>query len=97
MKTSMRSDYCGNLRIADVGREVSVTGWVQRRRDLGAALRRGSARGILPRTSGGHGDVFIMISKFCPPETVCAKGAQTAEPQFFRFFSPNLHIAFLEN
>ena len=38
MKTSMRSDYCGNLRIADVGREVSVTGWVQRRRDLGGLL-----------------------------------------------------------
>ena len=30
-----RTDYCGDLRITDVGREVTVCGWVQRCRDLG--------------------------------------------------------------
>ncbi|MBQ1507760.1 MAG: aspartate--tRNA ligase [Ruminococcus sp.] len=30
-----RSDYCGDLRIEDVGKEVTVCGWVQRCRDLG--------------------------------------------------------------
>ena len=30
-----RSDYCGDLRIDDVGKEVTVCGWVQRCRDLG--------------------------------------------------------------
>ncbi len=33
-----RTDYCGSLRISDVGREVVVAGWVQRQRDLGALI-----------------------------------------------------------
>ena len=33
-----RTDYCGDLRIADVGREVVVAGWVQRQRYLGALI-----------------------------------------------------------
>ena len=33
-----RTDYCGSLRIGDVGREVVVAGWVQRQRDLGALI-----------------------------------------------------------
>ena len=38
-----RTNYCGDLRIADAGKTVSVCGWVQRQRDLdgtGAALLR---------------------------------------------------------
>ena len=33
-----RTDYCGDLRIGDVGRDVVVAGWVQRQRDLGALI-----------------------------------------------------------
>ncbi len=33
-----RSVYCGEPRISDVGKELSVCGWVQRRRDLGQLL-----------------------------------------------------------
>ncbi len=33
-----RTDYCGDLRISDAGREVTVAGWVQRQRDLGALI-----------------------------------------------------------
>ena len=33
-----RTVYCGELRMADVGKEVTVAGWVQRRRDLGALI-----------------------------------------------------------
>lgn len=33
-----RTDYCGTLRQADIGRTISVCGWVQRRRDLGGLL-----------------------------------------------------------
>ncbi len=33
-----RTDYCGALRVGDVGREVTVAGWVQRQRDLGALI-----------------------------------------------------------
>ena len=33
-----RSDYCGNFRITDAGREITVFGWVQRARNLGSLL-----------------------------------------------------------
>lgn len=33
-----RTDYCGNLRKGDKGREVTLLGWVQRRRDLGGLI-----------------------------------------------------------
>lgn len=33
-----RTDYCGELTISDVGREVTVFGWVQRQRDLGQLI-----------------------------------------------------------
>lgn len=33
-----RTDYCGTLTAKDVGREVTVFGWVQRQRDLGALI-----------------------------------------------------------
>ena len=33
-----RTDYCGDLRPKDVGREVILMGWVQRRRDLGGLV-----------------------------------------------------------
>ena len=37
-KTSMRTDRCGDLRIDDVGKEVTVCGWVDRRREHGEHL-----------------------------------------------------------
>ena len=33
-----RSHYCGDLRITDAGKTVSVCGWVQRQRDLGGLI-----------------------------------------------------------
>ena len=33
-----RTDYCGNLRISDTGRKVTLFGWVQRQRDLGSLI-----------------------------------------------------------
>jgi len=33
-----RTDYCGDLRRKDVDREVTLLGWVQRRRDLGGLI-----------------------------------------------------------
>ena len=33
-----RSVYCGEARACDIGREISVCGWVQRRRDLGQLI-----------------------------------------------------------
>jgi aspartyl-tRNA synthetase len=36
MKTMERSNYCGELRLEDVGKKVSLVGWVATRRNLGA-------------------------------------------------------------
>ena len=36
--TSLRSDFCGTLRAADVGRTVTVCGWVAKRREHGEHL-----------------------------------------------------------
>ena len=33
-----RTNYCGDLQISDVGKEVTVCGWVQRCRDLGQLI-----------------------------------------------------------
>ena len=33
-----RTMYCGTPRINDIGKEISVSGWVQRRRDLGQLI-----------------------------------------------------------
>ena len=33
-----RTNYCGSLRISDAGKTVTVAGWVQRQRDLGALI-----------------------------------------------------------
>ena len=38
MNTLMRTDYCGRLSRADIGREVTVCGWVSRRREHGEHL-----------------------------------------------------------
>ncbi len=33
-----RTNYCGDLRLSDAGKTVSVCGWVQRQRDLGGLI-----------------------------------------------------------
>ena len=33
-----RTNYCGELRSGDIGKEVVVCGWVQRQRDLGQLI-----------------------------------------------------------
>ncbi|MBQ2252262.1 MAG: aspartate--tRNA ligase [Clostridia bacterium] len=37
-KEDKRTVYCGDLRTSDVGKEVTVCGWIQRRRDLGSLI-----------------------------------------------------------
>ncbi|HEX3016898.1 MAG TPA: aspartate--tRNA ligase [Caproicibacter sp.] len=38
MKGLKRTQYCGTLRSADAGKEVTVCGWAQRQRDLGQLI-----------------------------------------------------------
>ena len=33
-----RTHYCGTIRMADVGKTISVCGWVQRSRNLGSLI-----------------------------------------------------------
>ena len=36
--TSMKSDFCGELRAKDIGRRVTLAGWVSTVRDLGGII-----------------------------------------------------------
>jgi aspartyl-tRNA synthetase len=38
LATGYRTDTCGELRVSDVGKSVSLAGWVNRRRDLGQLI-----------------------------------------------------------
>lgn len=38
MQGLKRTNYCGTLTSADIGKEVTVCGWVQRQRDLGSLI-----------------------------------------------------------
>ncbi len=38
MSGKKRTDYCGTFTAKDIGRKVTVAGWVQRQRDLGALI-----------------------------------------------------------
>ena len=39
LKNFRRTNYCGDLRLGDTGKTVSLCGWVQRQRDPPAAFR----------------------------------------------------------
>lgn len=73
-----RSDYCGDLRISDVGREVTVCGWVQRQRDLGQLIfiDLRDRTGIVQLAFNDNTDKEIFDKAFsCRSEYVlCAKG-----------------------
>jgi aspartyl-tRNA synthetase len=55
-----KTDYCGDLRAADEGREVTLAGWVHRRRDHGGLVF------IDLRDSRG------LVQVVCPPEETAA-------------------------
>ena len=38
LKNFHRTNYCGDLRLGDTGKTVSLCGWVQRQRDLGGLI-----------------------------------------------------------
>ena len=38
LKNFRRTNYCGDLRLSDAGKTVSLCGWVQRQRDLGGLI-----------------------------------------------------------
>jgi aspartyl-tRNA synthetase len=55
-----RTDYCGDLRKEDASRQVTLLGWVQRRRDLGGL--------IFVELRDRHGVVQIVLNPEVSPE-----------------------------
>ncbi len=70
-----RTDYCGTLRIGDVGKTVTVMGWVQKRRNLGSLIfvdlrdRTGIVQAVFDDTTTP--DIFVKAEKL-RSEFVCA-------------------------
>ena len=85
-----RSDYCGDLRPTDVGREVTVMGWVHGRRDHGGVIfldlrdRGGIVQVVLnPERSGAaheRGADVRLEYVVAVRGTVVARSAETVNP-----------------
>ena len=73
-----RSHYCGDLRITDVGTEVTVCGWVQRQRDLGQLifidLRDRTGIVQLAFTDSTDKEIFDKAFSARSEYVLCAKG-----------------------
>jgi len=78
-KAFSRSDYCGELSAADVGRKVSLCGWVQRTRNLGGLIfvwlrdKTGLVQLVFDATVCGN-DVFSVGESLRGEYVVCAQG-----------------------
>ena len=57
-----RTDYCGSLRLSDVGRKVTVLGWVSKKRNLGSLLF------IDLRDRGGYVQICVKTDSINVPE-----------------------------
>ena len=57
-----RTDYCGSLRLSDVGRKVTVLGWVSKKRNLGSLLF------IDLRDRGGYVQICVKTDAIDVPE-----------------------------
>lgn len=73
-----RSHYCGDLRITDIDKEVTVCGWVQRQRDLGQLIfidlrdRTGIVQLAFNDTTDK--EIFEKASSARSEYVLCAKG-----------------------
>ncbi|MCQ2423717.1 MAG: aspartate--tRNA ligase [Clostridia bacterium] len=77
-KNDRRTDYCGELTAADIDREVTVLGWCQRQRDLGALifidLRDRTGIVQLAFDDDTARDVFNLAFTVRSEFVLCAKG-----------------------
>jgi aspartyl-tRNA synthetase len=80
-----RSHYCGGISAADIGREVCLMGWVQRRRDHGGLIfidlrdREGIAQLALDpdRDPVAHGKAEAVRNEF----VIAARGVVSPRPE----------------
>ena len=80
----MRTDYCGELRADDVGREVAVCGWVARRREHGEHLafvdvrdRTGIVQCVVDGAHDLRSEYVVRVTRHGP---TAARGHVQPEP-----------------
>ncbi len=84
-RTSLRSHWCGELRAAHEGQEVSLGGWVHRRRDLGGLVfvdlrdREGLAQ-VAFGPAWSPADVFERASGLVAEAAIVVKGVVARRP-----------------
>ncbi|MBL5827968.1 aspartate--tRNA ligase [Serratia fonticola] len=95
----MRTEYCGQLNLAHVGQEVTLCGWVNRRRDLGGLIfidmrdREGIVQVFFdPDQKAAFDKAFELRNEFCiqivgtvraRPESQTNKDMATGEVEVF--------------
>ncbi len=95
----MRTEYCGQLNLAHVGQEVTLCGWVNRRRDLGGLIfidmrdREGIVQVFFdPDQKAAFDKAFELRNEFCiqivgtvraRPESQANKEMATGEIEVF--------------
>ncbi|WP_447872981.1 aspartate--tRNA ligase [Serratia fonticola] len=95
----MRTEYCGQLNLAHVGQEVTLCGWVNRRRDLGGLIfidmrdREGVVQVFFdPDQKAAFDKAFELRNEFCiqivgtvraRPESQVNKDMTTGEVEVF--------------
>ncbi|CAM4220888.1 aspartate--tRNA ligase [Serratia silvae] len=95
----MRTEYCGQLNLAHVGQEVTLCGWVNRRRDLGGLIfidmrdREGIVQVFFdPDQKAAFDKAFELRNEFCiqivgtvraRPESQVNKEMATGEVEVF--------------
>lgn len=86
-----RTKYCGDLRVADAGRNVTLMGWVHRRRDLGNLIfldlrdRAGICQVVCNRDQ--YAEAHAKADQVRPEYVVAVEG------KVFRRQKPNPEIA----
>lgn len=79
----MRTEYCGNLNASHVGQEVTLCGWVNRRRDLGGLIfidmrdREGIVQVFF---DPDHKEAFALASELRNEFCIVVKGIVRARP-----------------
>ena len=86
MKTEqpMRTDYCGEVNVADVGEAITVAGWVHRRRDHGGVIfvdLRDTTGLIQLVFNPEHQDLFSEAEKLRGEFVLSASGTIRKRPE----------------
>lgn len=98
MEKWVRSSYCGQVSEADIGTEVTLMGWVQRRRDHGGLIfidlrdREGLVQLVFDPDSSGdaHSKAHDLRSEF----VIAARGLVRTRPE--GTLNPNLKTGVIE-